>query len=79
MLRRFGTALHRKGNENGGAAGRQATLDMDKVFPQRDRGHKPLFLPVVKAGQNAVIFLCDCRRPKYFVIQFLLGIRSIQR
>ena len=62
---------------NGGAAGRQAALDMDKVFPQRDRGHKPLFLPVVKAGQNAVVFLRDCRRSKYFVIQFLLGICKV--
>lgn len=50
---------------------------MDKVFPQRDRGHKPLFLPVVKAGQNAVVFLRDCRRSKYFVIQFLLGICKV--
>ena len=65
-------------NENGGAAGRQAALDMDKVFPQRDRGHKPLFLPVVRAGQNAVVFLRDCRRSKYFVIQFLLGICKVE-
>ena len=38
---------------------------------------KPLFLPVVKAGQNAVVFLRDCRRSKYFVIQFLLGICKV--
>ena len=36
-----------------------------------------LFLPVVKAGQNAVVFLRDCRRSKYFVIQFLLGICKV--
>ena len=70
--------MHRKGDENSGAGSRQAPLDLDKVFPQWDRGHKPLFLPVVKAGEHTVVFLRDTCGLKYIVVQFLLCVCDIQ-
>ena len=49
-----------------------------RFFAQWDRGHKPLFLPVVKAGEHTVVFLCDTCGLKYVVVQFLLCVCHIQ-
>ena len=40
--------------------------------------HKPLFMPVVKAGEHTVVFLCDTCGLKYVVVQFLLCVCHIQ-
>ena len=70
--------LRGKRNEDGGAAGGQAALNLDLVIGQRQRGHKPLLLLVVQSAEIAVVFLRNGAGLKHVIFQFLLGTSGVQ-
>ena len=47
------------------------------VTTHLDKEHKPRFLLVVKAGQGAVVLLCNARRREYVIFQFPLRVRHV--
>ena len=63
--------------EDGGAGSGEAPLDIYLVQSQRERGHKPLLLAEIKAGQGTVIFLSHACRLEHIVFKFLSGIRKV--
>ena len=70
--------LRGKRNEDGGAAGGQAALNLDLAVCQRQATHQPLLLLVVQSAQVTVVFLGDGAGLKNIVFQFLFRASSVQ-
>ena len=65
--------LGQKWNENRGAAGRQAPLDLHGVEAEGERGHKALFLLEVQPPDCAVVFLRDTRYSEKLIFKLFPG------
>ena len=63
--------LRHERDEHGHAGSGKGTLDFDVAGPQRQAGHKALFLLVVQPDKGIVVFLRHARGPEDFVLQLL--------
>ena len=70
--------LRGKGNEDGGAAGGQPSLNFDLTVCQRQAAHQALFLLEIKAAQIAVVLLGDGTGLKNVVFQLLFRAPGVQ-
>ena len=70
--------LRGKGNEDGGAAGGQPSLNFDLTVCQRQAAHQALFLLEIQPAQVAVVLLGDAGCLKNIVFQFLFRAPGVQ-
>ena len=67
-----------KGNENRGAAGGHAALDLNAVAAENQARHVPGLLLKIQPFQRAVVFLHDARHGENVVLQLLAGGGRVQ-